>query len=228
LGGERALIINKKNPLKLLFILSIIPVFMLFFYQTNSIEATEKPITLLPESRLFTISNMAPGDTDSKSLSIINNSETDFQYKLTTKHATGSLPLFNDLMVKVSNNGEIVFKGKLKDLIFANTRDLKKGEKDILTFNIEMPINLGNEYQGLTTVVDFIFSAVGDIEPPGNEDNPNGDDTNNPPIKDKGSLPKTGEENPIFIIMSGLFISMAGLALLLIKKSILPNPFKRG
>jgi LPXTG-motif cell wall-anchored protein len=77
-----------------------------------------------------------------------------------------------------------------------------------------------------------------DNEPPGTNEPPNTNEppSNNPtptkpavpPSKDTGSLPQTGEENPLFIIMSGLFISLAGLGLLLIKKSILPNPFKRG
>jgi LPXTG-motif cell wall-anchored protein len=77
-----------------------------------------------------------------------------------------------------------------------------------------------------------------DNEPPGTNEPPNTNEppSNNPtptkpadsPSKDTGSLPQTGEENPLFIIMFGLFISLAGLSLLLIKKSILPNPFKRG
>jgi LPXTG-motif cell wall-anchored protein len=63
-------------------------------------------------------------------------------------------------------------------------------------------------------------------EPPSN--NPTPTKPADPPSKDTGSLPQTGEENPILIILSGFFISLAGLGLLLIKKSIIPNPFKRG
>ncbi|MFE1243001.1 LPXTG cell wall anchor domain-containing protein [Fictibacillus sp. NPDC058756] len=65
-----------------------------------------------------------------------------------------------------------------------------------------------------------------DIEPPSN--NPPPTKPADPPSKDTGSLPQTGEENPLFIVLSGLFISLAGIGLLLIKKSILPNLFKRG
>jgi LPXTG-motif cell wall-anchored protein len=71
-----------------------------------------------------------------------------------------------------------------------------------------------------------------DNEPPGTNEPPSNNPTPtkpaDPPSKDTGSLPQTGEENPIFIILSGFFISLAGLGLLLIKKSIIPNPFKRG
>ncbi|ANX13741.1 hypothetical protein ABE41_017160 [Fictibacillus arsenicus] len=66
----------------------------------------------------------------------------------------------------------------------------------------------------------------GTNEPPSN--NPTPTKPADPPSKDTGSLPQTGEENPLFIILSGFFISLAGLGLLLIKKSIIPNPFKRG
>jgi LPXTG-motif cell wall-anchored protein len=71
-----------------------------------------------------------------------------------------------------------------------------------------------------------------DNEPPGTNEPPSNNPTPtkpaDPPSKGTGSLPQTGEENPLFIILSGFFISLAGLGLLLIKKSIIPNPFKRG
>jgi LPXTG-motif cell wall-anchored protein len=71
-----------------------------------------------------------------------------------------------------------------------------------------------------------------DNEPPGTNEPPSNNPTPtkpaDPPSKDTGSLPQTGEENPIFIILYGFFISLAGIGLLLIKKSIIPNPFKRG
>ncbi|MDR7073337.1 LPXTG cell wall anchor domain-containing protein [Fictibacillus barbaricus] len=62
--------------------------------------------------------------------------------------------------------------------------------------------------------------------PPGQ--NPPPKDNSQAPGKSTGSLPQTGEESPLFMIMSGLFISLAGLGLLLVKKSIIPNPFKKG
>jgi LPXTG-motif cell wall-anchored protein len=257
--------IIKKKILFKLFILSIIPILALLITQKNSFQAEEKPITLLPDSRLFTISNMAPGDTITKSLKIINNSEETFQYNVITRHESDSIDFFNELNIKVTDNSSVFFNGKLKDFTLPTAKQLNKNDSDDLSFQIEMPINLGNEFQGLTTVVGFVFTAVGDSnppdppddgdppdppddgdppdppddnEPPGTNEPPNTNEppTQNPtptkpadpPSKDTGSLPQTGEENPLFIIMSGLFISLAGLGLLLIKKSILPNPFKRG
>jgi LPXTG-motif cell wall-anchored protein len=62
--------------------------------------------------------------------------------------------------------------------------------------------------------------------PPGQ--NPPPKDNTQTPSKNTGSLPQTGEQDPLLLMLSGLFISLAGFGLLLVKKSIIPNPFKRG
>ncbi|WNB92487.1 LPXTG cell wall anchor domain-containing protein [Bacillus sp. NEB1478] len=81
--------------------------------------------------------------------------------------------------------------------------------------------------------------------PPGddgsNPGTPGNDDGNNtpgqkPPSKgdsgtpgnNSGKLPQTGEENPMAMILSGLFISLAGLGLLLVRKNTNSKSFKRG
>jgi LPXTG-motif cell wall-anchored protein len=312
--------IIKKKILFKLFILSIIPILALLITQKNSYQAEEKPITLLPDSRLFTVYNMAPGDTVTKSLKIINNSEETFQYNIITRHESDSIDFFNELNLQVTDNSSVLFNGKLKNFTLSTAKQLNKNDSEDLSFQIEMPINLGNEFQGLTSVVGFVFTAVGDSNPPDppddgdppdppddgdppdppddgdppdppddgdppdppddgdppdppddgdppdppddgdppdppddgdppdppddNEPPPNDNEPPNtneppsnnpaptkpadPPSKDTGLLPQTGEENPILIILSGFFISLAGIGLLLIKKSIIPNPFKRG
>ncbi|MBH0169147.1 LPXTG cell wall anchor domain-containing protein [Fictibacillus sp. 18YEL24] len=71
----------------------------------------------------------------------------------------------------------------------------------------------------------------GSNEPPSTNKPPNGSTPTKPveqPSKATGLLPQTGEENPMFTILSGFFIFLAGIGLLLVKMSVLPNPFRRG
>jgi LPXTG-motif cell wall-anchored protein len=263
----------------ILLLLSITPVIFYMIFSSRTIEAIDKPITLIPDARLFEVANMKPGDTITKIQTIHNQSEDSFSYIITTEKESGSDLLYNQLDLKVIVDNLVIYNGKLKYLKLTEPLKLAKDSQQEITLQFHFPIESGNEYQGLITSVAFIYTAeadhsnppddgdppdppddgdppdppddgdppdppedneppTDDNEPPGTNEPPN---TNEPPIqnptptkpadppsKDTGSLPQTGEENPLFIIMSGLFISLAGLGLLLIKKSILPNPFKRG
>jgi LPXTG-motif cell wall-anchored protein len=297
----------KKRTLILLF--SITPVFFYMIFSSKTIEAMDKPITLIPDARLFEVTNMKPGDTITKVQKIHNQSNDSFSYVITTEKESGSDLLYNQLDLQVIADNTEIYNGKLKYLNLSKPLKLNKNSQHGITFQFHFPIDSGNEYQGLITSVAFIYTAEADHgnppddgdppnppddgdppdppddgdppdppddgdppdppddgdppdppddgdppdppddgdppdppdhnEPPPNDNEPpntNEPPSNNPaptkpadpPSKDTGSLPQTGEENPILIILSGFFISLAGLGLLLIKKSIIPNPFKRG
>lgn len=194
----------------------------------------EIKIDTLPESVLFNIKDFKPGDWAPRVLTIQNNGNQDFSYNIKSRMKSGSEKLFNVFQLKIEDQSGIIFKGELQDFKGLDPRPLASFSEEKLTVTVEFPYVSGNEFQGLDTEVEFVLYAEGENEPPPpDKEEPDEDNgstppgNNNPPAKDTGSLPQTGEDNPIFIILSGLFISMAGLALLLVKKSILPNPFKR-
>lgn len=230
------------NKFKLILIYSciiLIAVVLLPIGNTGADSTTpEIKIDTLPEKVLFDIDNFKPGDWAPRELTIQNNGNQDFSYNIQSRMKSGSEKLYNQFQLKIEDASGTVYKGNLKDFKGLDPRPLAAFSEETLTLTVEFPYISGNEFQGLNTEVEFVLYAEGKGEPPPpdtenpDEDEDNGstppsNDSNNPPAKDTGSLPQTGEDNPIFIILSGLFISMAGLAFLLIKKSILPNPFKR-
>jgi LPXTG-motif cell wall-anchored protein len=196
----------------------------------------EIKIDTLPEKVLFNIKDFKPGDWAPRELTIQNNGNQNFSYNFESRMKSGSEKLYNEFQLKIEDKSGIVYQGDLKNFKGLDPRPLAAFSEEKLKVTVEFPYISGNEFQGLNTEVEFVLYAEGKNEPPPpdkeepGEDNgstPPANNSNNPPAKDTGSLPQTGEGNPIFIILSGLFISMAGLALLLVKKSILPNPFKR-
>ena len=196
----------------------------------------EIKIDTLPESVLFNIKDFKPGDWAPRVLTIQNNGNQDFSYNIQSRMKSGSEKLFNVFQLKIKDSSGVIFKGDLKDFKGLDPRPLAAFSEEKLTVTVEFPYVSGNEFQGLYTEVEFVLYAEGKNElPPPDTEEPDEDNgstpsgnNNNPPGKDTGSLPQTGEDNPIFIILAGLFISMSGLALLLVKKSIISNPFKRG
>jgi LPXTG-motif cell wall-anchored protein len=196
----------------------------------------EIKIDTLPEKVLFDIKDFKPGDWAPRVLTIQNNGNQDFSYNVQARMKSGSQKLYDQFLLKIEDGSGLIFQGDLKDFKGLDPRPLAAFSEVKLTVTVEFPYVSGNESQGLNTEVEFVLYAEGkneptppDTEDPGqdNEGTPPGNSNDNPPAKDTGSLPQTGEDNPIFMILSGLFISIAGLALLLVKKSILPNPFKR-
>ncbi|MFG6496215.1 LPXTG cell wall anchor domain-containing protein [Fictibacillus sp. UD] len=229
------------NKFKLILIYSCIILIATFFIPIGSTGAdTSTPeikIDTLPEKVLFDIDNFKPGDWAPRELTIQNNGNQDFSYNIQSKMKSGSEKLYNQFQLKIEDKSGMVYQGDLKDFKGLDPRPLAAFSEEKLTVTVEFPYISGNEFQGLNTEVELILYAEGKNEPPppdtekpdeeDNDSTPPGNDSTNPPEKNTGTLPQTGEDNPIFIILSGLFISMAGLALLLVKKSILQNPFKR-
>ncbi|MFG6496220.1 LPXTG cell wall anchor domain-containing protein [Fictibacillus sp. UD] len=190
----------------------------------------------------FHMENMRPGYVEDHILTVKNTGNQIVKYTVKSMFKSGE-KLFNELNVTVKHENTELFKGRLKDLNIA-PKVLPASTNHPLTFSIGLPGEAGNEFQGLTTSFEIQVQGEGE-DPPTNGGDPGEDDGNNPPgsstppqnengtptsppTNDTGSLPQTGEENPMFLILSGVFMSVAGLVLLLIKKSMLTNPFRRG
>ncbi|WP_226536307.1 LPXTG cell wall anchor domain-containing protein [Fictibacillus halophilus] len=194
----------------------------------------------------FHMENMRPGYMEDHTLTVKNTGDLIIKYTVKIAFKSGE-KLFKELNVTVKHESTELYKGKLSELTIL-PRILPANTDDPLNFSIGLPGEAGNEFQGLTTSFEIQVQGEGEDPPtdgedpgedPGEDDGNNPPDSNtppqdgngtstNPPSKDTGSLPQTGEENPILLILSGVFMSLAGLGLLLIKKSILPNPFRRG
>jgi len=121
---------------------------------------TQFGISTDPPSSFLQSSNMAPGDTISTPLTISNTGQYDFSYEVKATVEHGDL-MFNVLDLTISDpNGKVRYAGKLRDLQGVALGVLGSSAKEIYNFTVGFPRESGNEYQGQSTSVTFVFNAV--------------------------------------------------------------------
>ena len=230
----------KSIMFKLLIVYCLLLLTILFFIPIGNTGADsttpEIKIDALPQMVLYDINNFKPGDWAPRVLTVQNNGNQDFSYNIQARMKSGSTKLFNIFHLTIEDQSDVLFNGELKEFKGLKRHSLAAFSEEKLTVTVVFPYVSGNEFQGLDTEVEFVLYAEGESEqPPTDPDNPGGDDgesetpghNGGSPNKPTGTLPPTGEDNQLFLILTGLFLSMAGIALLLVKNAILPNPFKR-
>ncbi|WP_223701373.1 TasA family protein [Sutcliffiella deserti] len=116
-----------------------------------------------PYSILFHLNNIKPGDSVTRELIVENNGSKDFKYLFTNRFMNGSEKLYNELLLNVSVSKSVLFEGKLKDFEKLDSRPLKTGSSEELTFRIEIPYELGNEFQGLNSEFQFKLYVEGTL-----------------------------------------------------------------
>ncbi|MEL3970702.1 TasA family protein [Rossellomorea oryzaecorticis] len=131
--------------------------------QDHYIEQKELDISTSPHKIFFNISNLKPGDKITKQLTVLNKGTQDFTYLFTNKFITGSGKFYNELRLEVSDNKGSLFKGKLKDFHKLESRELKTSSSEILIFTVEVPFELGNDFQGLNSEFQFKVFVEGTL-----------------------------------------------------------------
>ncbi|MBP1759271.1 MAG: hypothetical protein H6Q63_188 [Firmicutes bacterium] len=147
--------------------LGLIFLVVYFFFNTPTasifaVETTgqEFKIVTTPESGLFRVPNMAPGDKVSAPLAVKNMGQRDFCYDVTARLDSGDkLYTILELIIK-DGNGKIRYLGKLKDLQNIALGILAAGNSESYEFTISFPFECGNDYQGKMTSMTFIFNAT--------------------------------------------------------------------
>jgi LPXTG-motif cell wall-anchored protein len=135
----------------------IIHLFILFFLiftpvsVYGEINNNELDLTTNPGKVLFDLSNMKPGDSVTRNLTIGNNGNQDFNYIASSKFLSGSEIFYNKLDLTVEDKNGQIYQGKLFEFDKLAPRLLKSKQNENLTFFILMPMELGNEFQGLET-----------------------------------------------------------------------------
>jgi len=157
---------KEKQLYKLL--VSILVLVISFLLPVNSISAAETTareidIMTTPEKVLFDVSNLKPGDWATRTLTIKNGGTQNFNYLFSAKLNSGSKDLYSELLLTITDENGELYKGKLSDFNKLGARSLKSGSKEDLTFTIEFPASLGNEFQNLNCEVEFIIYAEGNI-----------------------------------------------------------------
>jgi LPXTG-motif cell wall-anchored protein len=149
----------KKIILLSIFLFLVLPPF------NTAAETNNKEIDLTtdPGKELFDITNVTPGDSFSRNLVKKNNGKKDFHYIITSKFLSGSEIFYDKLDLTVSDSNRILYKGKLFEFKRLAPRLLKNKQNENLLFHIQIPLELGNEFQGMETQFQFNFYAEGTL-----------------------------------------------------------------
>jgi len=172
--------------------LIIIGIFFFMFLGQKHVIAEEKEININtnPNGYLFQIDNLKPGDWMPRNITIKNDGKQDFKYTSKTGKSRSVKGLFEELELIVKKDATTLYKGKLKEFKGFTPRELAQGSEEILFFQVTMPYDLGNEFQGSSAEVEIIFLAEA-INETSNENDPTPVDTNNSGIDSNGLTPST-------------------------------------
>ncbi|GAC1458884.1 MAG: hypothetical protein NVSMB8_07980 [Candidatus Limnocylindrales bacterium] len=112
---------------------------------------------------LISLSNMVPGDTASRTVTITNSGNVGFTY--TTAISTGTSTLLwsdttNGLQVTVTRGASTLYTGALSGLTIAASPTLAAAGTDTLTFLFSLPTSAGNTFQGLTQTFTITYTAA--------------------------------------------------------------------
>ncbi|WP_099361891.1 LPXTG cell wall anchor domain-containing protein [Fredinandcohnia onubensis] len=179
----------------------VIVYFYLFFITIQVFaDSNHQEVINIETSRrnvVFSVTEMVPGDIASREILIFNKGSEDFNYLSKSNFKSGSKKLYEALVLKISNENEEIFAGKLSDFTKLKPRYIESSGQDRLIFVIEMPYELGNEYQGLSSEFEFEFyveGTLGGVLPVDNK------------------LPTTGSEM-FNLLATGAALLLAGLIL---------------
>ncbi|SFD51390.1 LPXTG-motif cell wall anchor domain-containing protein [Bacillus sp. OV194] len=231
---------HKSTAFKLVSIYCIILLTLVTFYPSGSTSASSVPakinLAISPTEEFFNVNNMKPGDWATRTFVVKNKGNAPFTYSSKSHFKSGSKRLFNKFHLRIQDKSNVLYDGQLSQFQKLAPRKLASDSEEELTATISFPWESGNEFQGLKTEFELVLlTGDSDTSPPTDQDDTT-TDNNTPPSKhtdppsnnpDISTLPKTGETSPYPIIVLGFFIFSSGLILLLMKKSIIPNPFQK-
>jgi LPXTG-motif cell wall-anchored protein len=144
-------------------------IFLVFIFFIPALSVTANTIdrninlTVNPEKVLFDLTNLKPGDTIERKLTIINNGNSDFNYITTSKFLEGSQRFNEKIDLRISDINRVLYEGKLSNFNKLKGRVLDKNTNESLIFSIKIPYELGNEYQGEISKVQFKFYVEGTL-----------------------------------------------------------------
>ncbi|MGP4079674.1 TasA family protein [Pseudalkalibacillus sp. R45] len=215
----------KSLLIKLAVIYSAIMLVNVFYQPVTNTGADESSpvldISTSPASYLFDVKNLKPGDWAERKLIVKNDGNIDFNYKTLANYKEGSKKLYEQLEIKVQDQtGNILFQDKLSKFDSLAERELAHHNNEEFVVTVTFPPESGNEYQGLSTAFDLVFTAEGNKEsappkdPKVGETPNNGETPGEETPTNSGGLPQTGESNPIWYYLSGIMLAGLGVGIM--------------
>lgn len=131
--------------------------------ESDSESIKEIDIMTTPEEVLFDLQNLKPGDWSSRTIEVTNNGTEDINYIVSGYKKAGSDKFYKALEFTIRDVNGALFHGKLSNFNKFDLRELASGDSELLEFTVKVPEELGNDYQGLMTEVEFKFYAEGTL-----------------------------------------------------------------
>ena len=112
---------------------------------------------------LVNITNLVPGDTANRTVTITNTGNAGFTYSASIS-ATANTLLWSDttngLQVTVKRGATVVYSGALKNLAVAASGTIAAGATDTLTYDFSFPTSAGNSFQNLSQDFTVTYTAT--------------------------------------------------------------------
>lgn len=170
----------------ILFLLTLYFAFNAYLGVTYAVELEAKCSGItIDQTDLFNITNLYPGQPPSESkqpLKIKNTGNSDFQSSITSKLTSGDQKLFDVLKLNIlDDKGVAVYSGSLGGLTGQSLGTIGPRASKTLGFTLELPADVDNSYQNLSTSFQFTIAASGGSGDDGDDgdDGDNGDDESN-------------------------------------------------
>lgn len=127
------------------------------------IAGDSKGIRIEPSDRpLFTMNNMAPGDSQSAPLTVSNDGDAAFTCTVSAVKEGGADILFDGLLIAAAEaDGTELYSGPLSGLNKTAMGKVTAGRSKGYIFTITFPKETANAAQGKTLSMKFVFTATG-------------------------------------------------------------------
>lgn len=146
------------------------------------LSGDESGITV-DQAELFNISNLYPGQPPEearKSLKISNTGRAEFECAISTKLTKGDSRLFDILRLHIKDErGNPVYSGSLKDIAGLSLGTVRPRASKLYQLSLELPAEVDNSYQALSTSFEFEVAALGGSGGQHNHNNNNNKNENN-------------------------------------------------
>jgi len=131
---------------------------------TNNVFAAGTLVIGVPEVDdkvgVFNVETWEPGKSETKTIEVKNLGTLPFKYRVSASMVEGEA-LYNKLDLVIKKGDVEIYDGKLAGLSNLQVSDnLDKDGVENLSFTVSFPEDAGNEYQGLSTKVNFVFDAA--------------------------------------------------------------------
>ena len=129
-------------------------------FQSATISmSNDKPLA----NALINITNLVPGDTANRTVTITNTGNAGFTY-VAAISATANTLLWSDttngLQVTVKRGATVLYTGALKNMATAASGTIAAGGTDTLTYDFSFPSTAGNTFQNLSQDFTITYTAT--------------------------------------------------------------------